>query len=180
MKKNIILKAILAVLVLAACSSEPQWADPETHEKTEQLQKQYAPLIAGTWHFEHIAEKQRYFERLTFQENGKLSGMRKWQRRQLVTIGGEEQYTDWETMEPVNGSFSGTWQLKWERDDNGTGHNKIYLYATFEDKDYEFIAYGHNVLFNLAGEDILRFQGLAFTGNDGWTEYQRGDAEPSF
>ena len=40
--------AILAAFSLASCSSdEPQWADPESHEKTEQLRKQYTPIIHG-------------------------------------------------------------------------------------------------------------------------------------
>ena len=55
--------AILAAFSLASCSSdEPQWADPESHEKTEQLRKQYTPIIAGTWHVEYIKDKGRFFE----------------------------------------------------------------------------------------------------------------------
>jgi hypothetical protein len=50
----------LAPLALAACSSDPEWADPEAHEKTMELQERYAPLLVGTWHVERIGEKQRY------------------------------------------------------------------------------------------------------------------------
>ena len=66
---------MLAVFSLASCSSdEPQWTDPETHEKTVQLQEQYGPLLVGTWHFERIGERQRFFEQLTFESDGTLTG----------------------------------------------------------------------------------------------------------
>ena len=45
---------MLATFSLASCSSDdPQWADPEAHEKTEQLNEQYGPLLVGTWHIEY-------------------------------------------------------------------------------------------------------------------------------
>ena len=50
----------------------------------------------GTWHIERIGDKQRTFEQLTFNADRTLSGLRKWQLRQVVTIDGQEQYTDWE------------------------------------------------------------------------------------
>ena len=76
--------SMLAVFFLASCSSdEPQWADPEAHEKTEQLREQYGPLLVGTWHLERIGERQRFFERLTFEPDGTLTGLRKWQMRRL-------------------------------------------------------------------------------------------------
>ena len=76
---------ILAALSVAACSSsDPEYVDPEAHEKTIQLNEKYGPVLVGTWHFEKIGEKQRYFERLTFQADGTLTGMRKWQKRELV------------------------------------------------------------------------------------------------
>lgn len=169
------------LLSLTACSSDPRWVDEEAHEKTELLQKQYTPLIAGTWHLEHIAERVRYFERLTFLADGKLSGMRKWQTRRPVTINGEERFTDWENQELLSGTFQGTWQLHWERDEQGVGHDKIILYATFDDEAKDFVAYSSNLCFNLVGEDILRLMGNGFVKSpDGWTEYQRGYAEPNF
>ena len=61
-----------------------------------QLNEQYGPLMVGTWHYENISDTQRYFERLTFQTDGTLTGMRKWQTRKPVTIDGEQRYTDWE------------------------------------------------------------------------------------
>ena len=77
MKPTKALILFLAPLALAACSSDPEWADPEAHEKTMELQERYAPL--------------------------------------LVTIDGEERYTDWQDVEGENGTFTGTWQLVWER-----------------------------------------------------------------
>ena len=61
--------SMLAVFSLASCSSDPEWADPEAHEKTEQLREQYEPLLVGTWHLERIGERQRFFERLTFESD---------------------------------------------------------------------------------------------------------------
>ena len=44
-----IITSIIVLLTFASCgSSEPEWADPEAHEKTEQLRKQYEPLMVGT------------------------------------------------------------------------------------------------------------------------------------
>ena len=98
LKKTVFL--ILAAFSVAACSSsDPEYVDPEAHEKTIQLNEKYGPVLVGTWHFEKIGEKQRYFERLTFQADGTLTGMRKWQKRELVTINGEQVYTDWEDVE---------------------------------------------------------------------------------
>ena len=47
---------MLATLFLTSCSSEPGYADPEAHEKTEQLREQYTPFIVGTWHIERIGD----------------------------------------------------------------------------------------------------------------------------
>ena len=183
--KNIIigLLAIIAI-TLSSCSSEPEWADPEAHEKTEQLREQYASFIAGTWHYESISEKQRVFEQLTFKADGTFNGQRKWQARQVVTIGGEEQYTDWEDVPQTNGTFAGTWSLKWERDAKGVGANRLILYASFDALDNEgngWMAYSHNVLFDYdSATTTLRIAGLHHQDADGWASYQHGDAEPSF
>ncbi len=170
-----ILVVTAAMLSLASCSSDPEYVDPEAHEKTLQLRERYTPLIAGIWHTEHNTEKVHYFELITFQTDGTLTGMRKWQKRQIVTIDGQERYTDWEDVQLPNGSFTGTWQLNWERDDSGVGHDRIILLANFDDASYGYVAYSSNVLFNLVGDDILRFSGLPFSNSDGWTEYQRAD-----
>ena len=119
---------------LASCSSDPQWADEEAHEKTVLLNEQYGPLLVGTWHIEKIGEKQRYFERLTFTSDGTLTGERKWQNRKFVTIDGNEQYTDWEDVE-LSGTFKGTWQLRyWSPEGNsGEKRNCLQLTATYDD-----------------------------------------------
>ena len=170
MKKTII-TILLALVSLASCSSDPQWADEEAHEKTEQLRKQYTPIIAGTWHVEYIKDKGRFFERLTFSADGTFTGMRKWQTRKLVTIDGKEQYTDWQEKEDYNGTFTGTWKLSWERDKEGApGAN-----------DRTYYAYDLNALFIHADETTLSFTGgFVPNGVDGETVYTRGDAEPSF
>ena len=125
---------MLAAFSLASCGSdEPRYADPEAHEKTVQLNEQYGLLMVGTWHYEKIGERHRYFERLTFKDDGTLTGYRKWQQRELVTIDGKEQYTDWKNVGqptgwgdeegPMNGTFTGTWQLRyWNPEGEGSLH----------------------------------------------------------
>ena len=183
MKTMMIWKLALAMLVafaLASCGSdEPQWADPEAHEKTEQLREQYTPFIVGTWHIERIVDKQRAFEQLTFNADGTLSGRRKWQSRQVVAIDGRERYTDWEEVNVMNGTFMGTWSLNWERNMSGVGENRLSLYANWDDKDNTTIAYSHLSLFGYADADALQFAGY-WQNSDGWTIYERGEAEPSF
>ena len=193
MKKTFII-ALLAIITisLASCGSdEPQWADPEAHEKTEQLRAQYTPFIVGTWHYEKVGDTQRAFEQLTFNADGTLSGRRKWQSRQVVTINGQEQYTDWEDIPQMNGTFTGTWSLVWERlrvgdeasgmrNDKGAGENRLYLYAQFDDKTVTALPYSNNVLFDYANANTLRFAGFYWHDSDGWITYERGEAEPSF
>ena len=122
MKQAKLLFLLIVALAFASCGSdEPRYADPEAHEKTVQLDEKYAPLMVGTWHYEKIGERHRYFERLTFKDDGTFTGFRKWQCRELVTIDGKEQYTDWQNAGqptgwgdeegPMNGTFTGTWQL---------------------------------------------------------------------
>ena len=171
---------MLATLSLTSCnSSEPEWADSEAHEKTEQLREQYTPFILGTWHYERVLEKKRAFEQLTFNADGTLSGLRKWQTRQLVTIDNQEQYTDWEDIPDENGIFTGTWSLQWERNVKGVGENRIILYAQWGDKNNPITAYSHNPLFGYADTTILQFAGY-WQNSDGWTNYERGEAEPRF
>lgn len=171
---------MVTALSLTSCnSSEPEWADSEAHEKTEQLREQYTPFIVGTWHYEKVLEKKRAFEQLTFNADGTLSGLRKWQTRQLVTIDGKEQYTDWEDIPDENGTFIGTWSLQWERNVKGVGENRIILYAQWNDNNNPITAYSHNPLFGNADATILQFAGY-WQNSDGWTNYERGEAEPSF
>ena len=173
-----------AAISLASCGSdEPRYANPEAHEKTVQLNEQYGPIIVGTWHYENSSDTQRYFERLTFQADGKMNGIRKWQTRQLVTIDGEQRYTDWEDVE-LSGTFTGTWRLQWVRNDSGVGENHLILYAPFDVLDDEgngWMAYSYNGLFDYdSTTTTLRISGFHHQDADGWTSYLRGDAEPSF
>ena len=180
MKKTII-TILLALVSLASCSSDPQWADEEAHEKTEQLRKQYTPIIAGTWHVEYIKEKGRFFERLTFSADGTFTGMRKWQTRKLVTIDDKEQYTDWEDVE-LSGTFKGTWQLRyWSPEGNsGEKRNCLQLTATYDDAERDYMAYSCALTFAYADATTLRIQGYYVKAPDGWINYQRGPSEPSF
>ena len=180
MKKTII-TILLAIVSLASCSSDPQWADEEAHEKTEQLRKQYTPIIAGTWHVEYIKDKGRFFERLTFSADGTFTGMRKWQTRKLVTIDDKEQYTDWEDVE-LSGTFTGTWQLRyWSPEGNsGEKRNCLQLTATYDDAERDYMAYSCALTFAYADATTLRIQGYYVKAPDGWINYQRGPSEPSF
>ena len=183
MNKKTIITILLALVALASCSSDPQWADEEAHEKTEQLRKQYTPIIAGTWHVEYVKDKGHFFERLTFSADGTFTGMSKWQTRKLVTIDGKEQYTDWQDFVDYNGTFTGKWKLSWERDADGApGANRLWLSADFdENHDRTYYAYDLNALFIHADETTLSFTGgFVPNGVDGETVYTRGDAEPSF
>jgi len=165
---------MLAAFSLTSCGSdEPQWADLEAHEKTEQLRAQYTLYIVGTWHYEKTIEKQRAFEQLMFNADGTLSGLRKWQSRQVVTIDGKEQYTDWEDVPNMNGTFTGTWKLVWERNSSGVGENRIILYALWDDEDNSNIAYSHDPLFGYADATTLQFAGH-WQNSNGWTIYERG------
>ena len=105
MKTTRTILLFLAAFAMTACSSDPQWVDEEAHENTEQLRELYTPIIVGTWHVEYIKDKGRFFERLTFSADGTFMGMRKWQTRELVTIDGEEQYTDWQDFMDYNGEL---------------------------------------------------------------------------
>lgn len=178
---RIILVMTAAMLSLASCSSDPQWADEEAHEKTNLLRQQYAPIIVGMWHVEYVKEKGRFFERLTFNADGTFTGMRKWQIRELVSIDGEQKYTDWQDIENENGTFMGKWKLSWERDaESALGANRIMLSADF-DGDRAWPAYSLNTLFIHADETKLCFTGgLVHNGDNGETIYTRGDGEPSF
>ena len=79
--------------------------------------------MVGTWHYENISDTQRYFERLTFQADGTLTGMRKWQTRKPVTFDGEQRYTDWENVE-LSGTFTGTWQLRYWSPEGNSGEKR--------------------------------------------------------
>ena len=172
---------MFAALAIASCGSdEPRYADPETHEKTVQLNEQYAPLMIGTWHYKNVSDTQRYFERLTFQADGTLTGMRKWQIRNSVTINGETSYTDWEDV-GLSGTFSGTWQLRYYSIEGySEKRNCLLLNARYEGANSGYMAYSNIAIFDYADETTLRFEGFYFKDKDGWITFQRGEAESGF
>jgi len=173
---------IAAVLSLVSCSSNPQWADEEAHEKTVQLEKQYGQLLVGTWHSERISETERFFERLTFNSDGTLSGMRKWQRRRVVTIDGERRHTDWEDLEPLEGTFSGTWKLRYYGHEGMADKegNCLLLNAKYEGANSDIMAYSNIAAFDYADETTLCFEGYYFKDAEGRIVFLRGNQEPSF
>ena len=174
---------MLAAFFLTSCSSdEPRYADPEAHEKTVQLNGQYGQLMIGTWHCESISDKQRYFELLTFNANGTLTGMRKWQFRKLVKNDGVQRYTDWESEDILEGTFSGTWKLRYYSPEGMTGEkrNCLLLNAPYDDTNSHLMAYSNIATFDYADETTLRFEGSYFKDDDGMITFQRGDAAPSF
>ena len=177
-----ILVMTAAILSLVSCSSDPQWADEEAHEKTEQLQKQYGPMMIGTWYYENISDTERFFEQLTFNADGTLSGMRKWQFRKVVTIEGEQRYTDWESVEPLEGTFSGTWKLSYYSPEGMAGEkrNCLLLNAKYEGANSEYMAYSNIATFDYADETTLRFEGFYFKDEEGRIVFLRGTQEPSF
>lgn len=175
-----ILIALILFTALGACSSEPQYVDPEAHERTVQLNEKYGPIIVGTWHYERIGEQQRYFEKLSFEADGTLTGLRRWQTRKMVTIDGEQRWTDWEDIDPLTGTFSGTWSLRYLSPEGADGekHNCLQLTANYDNAEY--VAYGCRAIFDYADETTLRFVGNYVNDDDGWMNFRRGDDEPSF
>ena len=175
--------AVVAVLSLVSCSSDPQWADPEAHEKTEELQKKYGPLLIGTWHLERLGESYRFFEQLTFHADNTLTGYRKWQSRSLVTVEGQEVYTDWEDVEGECGTFTGTWMLGYMSPEGPEGEkrNCLRLRASFDgDDNSPVLARSGSYNFNYADKATLSFQTYYLDDADGWTYYHRGEDGPSF
>lgn len=184
MKKNknlSLLFVIVTAFSIVSYSKDPEWADPEAHEKTIQLNEKYGPLMVGTWHYEHSSDKHRFFEILTFKNDSTFTGKRIWKSRKIVTIDGKEQYTDWEDVEPLVGTFTGKWTLRyWSPEgDSGVKRNCLVLNATFDDKQ-EYMAYSYIADFDYANETTLCICGYYFNEEDGWAKYQRGDAQPSF
>ena len=181
MKKPMRFWRLIPVIVAAflySCSNEPDYADPEAHERTLELREQYVPKLIGTWHIERISEKQRFFEQLTFNADGTLTGKRKWQMRQLVTIDGQQRYTDWEGVEDLEGTFTGIWALSWHRDQQGVGSNCLLLWANFDSESSAYVAYSNNEYFETVDDTTLRFKSNINGGKV--TTYERGEAEPSF
>ena len=170
---------IFAVVALASCSKDSEWADPEAHNKTEELRKQYKKYIIGTWHYEYTSDNHRFFEQITFNDDYSLTGNRKWQTRKQVTIDGHEVFTDWENIDGENGSYTGTWKLLWERDADGNGQNVMYIYASFDigsDNENLFLAWSNKLVFGYADDKTLSLSGINNWNTDGWTHFQRGEA----
>ena len=180
MKRHTLVLTLCSLcLALISCSSEPKWADPEAHARTEELNKLYAPQLCGTWHTQHMSQTRRIFEQLTFESDGTLTGYRKWHGRELVTVQGEKVFTDWEEITEMSGRFSGTWQLK-HYDAVGDGKADYLIIHAEYDEEHFTVAYLSNLLFGEVNDTLLRIRGPYFTDDEGWTVYRRGASEPEF
>ena len=133
--------------------------------------------MVGTWHCESISDTQRYFEQLTFNADGTLTGMRKWQFRKLVKIDGEQRYTDWESEDILEGTFSGTWKLKYYSPEGMTGEkrNCLLLNAPYDDTNSHLMAYSNIATFDfLKSDECERVKGqLSYIVQDMKEEHQK-------
>ena len=150
--------------MLTACSSEWEYADPEAHEKTEQLQQEYNAKLQGSWHREVVNSDHRFFERITFKADQSYTLYRVWKMRQ-----GDE----WEDFpEPsVIGESTGTWSLYWERLNTKEGQNILALSNKLSGTLLRFI----DII-----NDQLLVEGVPYLPTDGPTVYKRGEGTPSF
>ena len=89
--------SLFLLILLTACGSEWEYADPEAHEKTEQLQQEYNAKLQGSWHREVVNSDHRFFERITFKA--------------------DQSYTE----------STGSWSLYWQRLNNKEGQNVLTL-----------------------------------------------------
>ncbi len=74
--------SLFLLILLTACGSEWEYADPEAHEKTEQLQQEYNAKLQGSWHREVVNSDHRFFERITFKADQSYTLYRVWKMRQ--------------------------------------------------------------------------------------------------
>ena len=69
----------------------------------------------------------------------------------------------------------------WSPEGNsGEKRNCLELTATYDDAGRDYMAYSCALTFAYADETTLRIQGYYVKDPDGWVNYQRGEAEPSF
>ena len=89
-------------------------------------------------------------------------------------------------MEGENGTFTGTWQLVWERNSSeGDGRNILSLSASFDDEttlsQLYYNAYSlYATLYGLTDTTLCFSGGFVHNGENDDTVFTRGDAEPSF
>jgi len=154
----------LLLCLLTACSSEWEYADPEAHEKTEQLQQEYNAKLQGSWHREVVNSDHCFFERITFKADQSYTLYRVWKMRQ-----GDE----WEDFpEPsVIGESTGTWSLYWERLNTKEGQNILALSNKVSGTLLKFI----DII-----NDQLLVEGVPYLPIDEPTVYERGEGTPSF
>ena len=143
--------SLFLLILLTACGSEWEYADPEAHEKTEQLQQEYNAKLQGSWHREVKADQSYTLYRV-------------WKIRQ-----GDE----WEDFpEPsVIGESTGSWSLYWQRLNNKEGQNVLTLANEISGTLLKFI----DII-----NDQLIVEGVPYLPTDGSTVYERGEGTTSF
>ena len=156
--------SLFLLILLTACGSEWEYADPEAHEKTEQLQQEYNAKLQGSWHREVVNSDHRFFERITFKADQTYTLYRVWKMRQ-----GDE----WEDFpEPsAIGESTGTWSLYWERLNTKEGQNILALSNKVSGTLLRFI----DII-----NDQLLVEGVPYLPIDEPTVYERGEGTPSF
>ncbi len=114
MKKEFII-CILTAALMAACGLDPEPADPELREASLEVKEKYEPILTGEWYFDTtFSDKLIYKESLKLGADHSFTHSIKFMQRDLVTINGEETYTDWEIH---NDSSAGSWRATAYRDD---------------------------------------------------------------
>ena len=78
------------------------------------------------------------------------------------------------------GAFTGEWKLSYWSPEGQAGQKRNILQLTASYDDGEYMAYSTNVDFGYADATTLRIQGLYVRDADGWINFERGEAEPSF
>lgn len=149
------LAAAVAVLVLGACHSEPQWADPEEHERTEELNALYKEKVAGDWYMFRQKDTRRLYETLKLKADGRFEATMRYATRDTVQVNGEEVVTDWKTF--INDTISGEWELQWSR---ARKENVIDLFAKEVSGPYAF--HFQAVTFHGVTESELQINDLLF------------------
>ncbi|MBQ0022875.1 MAG: hypothetical protein KBT29_06505 [Prevotellaceae bacterium] len=113
MKVKVFMFLMLAMMALASCSSDSEVVDKTTPE-TKALRQKYGTQVVGDWYVEKVTDTKRYFQQMTFQENGTVTYSYRQESRQEVLVDGVYVMTDWMVNVATNGY--GTWSLNNSRE----------------------------------------------------------------
>lgn len=139
-------------------------------EETMALRNKYQKLLVGSWYYEDSTDRHRIYEQYTLQANDSLTGHIKFASRQLVSIKGQQVYTDWE-IEEDDTIKHGTWALYFDKD---LQKSMIYINHIHEPgKSANSVYYE----FRDAGNEYAHWRS---TWRAKIVEFKRGNLEPSF